>query len=194
MNLTRQLMMSALATLLIVGLTARPAKAHCDRLDGPVVKDAQGALGRGDVTPTLKWIDVKQEHAVKAAFQRALLARKRPAGRAAADRAFFVTLVRLHRQSEGAPFGGLRPAGGPVPPAVAAADSALAGGDVTALRTRLAAALAQSVNQRYERVKGLAPSADKSVAQGRAYVKAYVEYIHYIKHLHGVIRGERSHH
>jgi hypothetical protein len=33
-----------------------PAFAHCDALDGPVVKAAMAALQKGDVTPVLKWV------------------------------------------------------------------------------------------------------------------------------------------
>lgn len=193
MRLAKMMVAVAVATLVTLGAT-RQANAHCDRLDGPVVKDAHRALGTGVVTPVLKWISAEQEPAVKAAFRRALAARETPARRAAADRAFFATLVQLHRQSEGAPFTGLKPAGGPVHPAVAAADGALAGGDTKQLRGRLVAALERAVDQRFDRVKRLSPSADTSVARGREYVKAYVDYVHFIKHLHGVIGGESSHH
>ncbi len=34
----------------------KDAFAHCDTLDGPVVKDARLALDKGDVTGLLKWV------------------------------------------------------------------------------------------------------------------------------------------
>ncbi len=40
--------------------TDKAAFAHCDTLDGPVVKEAQLALEKGDVTGLLKW--VRKEH------------------------------------------------------------------------------------------------------------------------------------
>ena len=194
MNRTIKLILTVMITLLVLGGTSAPASAHCDRLVGPVVADARRALGSGKVAPVLKWITAKQERAIRAAFARTLSARKVKGKRQAADRAFFTTLVKLHRQSEGAPFSGLKPAGGTVHPAVAAADKALAGGDVKALRARLMAALAKNVDARFGRARDLAPEADKSPAKGRAYVKAYVQYVHFIKHLHQVITGGKGHH
>jgi len=41
------------------------AKAHCDPLDGPVVKDAKVALEKGDATPVLKWVKVEHEEEVR---------------------------------------------------------------------------------------------------------------------------------
>jgi hypothetical protein len=40
------------------------AAAHCDTLDGPVVRDARKALAAKDVTPTLKWVRVEDEERV----------------------------------------------------------------------------------------------------------------------------------
>lgn len=48
------------------------ALAHCDTLDGPVVKDAKAALETKDVTPVLKWVAKEREEGVKAAFDNAL--------------------------------------------------------------------------------------------------------------------------
>jgi len=46
--------------------------AHCDTMDGPVVKEAVLALKAGDVTPVLKWVRAEDEAAVKAAFQQTM--------------------------------------------------------------------------------------------------------------------------
>jgi hypothetical protein len=48
------------------------AYAHCDTLDGPVVKDARMALEKGDVTPILKWVKAENETEVRATFNFAL--------------------------------------------------------------------------------------------------------------------------
>jgi hypothetical protein len=54
--------MAAVAGL-AAGLLMAPGtvRAHCDTLDGPVVKTAQEALEKGDVTPVLKWVQNDQE-------------------------------------------------------------------------------------------------------------------------------------
>ena len=117
-----QLSLIATTTALLIASANTAARAHCDRVDGPVVKDAQRALAAGKVTAVLKWVAPQQERAIKEAFQKALTARKNAAHRQAAETAFFSTLVKLHRQSEGARFSGLKPAGSKLHPAVAAAD------------------------------------------------------------------------
>src|SRR5512136_2711206 len=74
------------------------AIAHCDTLDGPVVKDARKALAEGKVTRVLKWVKAKDEGQVRAAFRKALAGRGSGAKvRRAADMRFFETLVRVHR-------------------------------------------------------------------------------------------------
>lgn len=100
--------------------------AHCDTMDGPVVQDARKALAAGDVTPVLKWVQVKDEKSIKAAFNKALAAQGKKQQQAEEKR-FFESLVRIHRAGEGAPFTGLKPAG-EVEPVIAEADKALAGG------------------------------------------------------------------
>ena len=51
------------------------ASAHCDSLDGPVVRDARSALDGGDPTPVLKWVRQEHEPEIRAAFDRALAVR-----------------------------------------------------------------------------------------------------------------------
>lgn len=103
-----------------------PALAHCDTLDGPVVLAAKAALEKKKITPALKWIQPGHEAELKAAFARTLAVRSQgKEARELADQFFFETLVRLHREGEGAPYTGLKPAGTKPDPAVAAADQAL---------------------------------------------------------------------
>ncbi len=82
---------SALALAGALGLTLVPrtALAHCDTLDGPVVKDARVALDAKDVTPVLKWVSHEEEGEIREAFQHALGVRALgPEARALADRFF----------------------------------------------------------------------------------------------------------
>ena len=95
-------------------IAAVPARAHCDTEDGPVVSDAKAALTSGDVTPVLKWVRPADEPEIRTAFATTLAVRGNgDASRKLADRWFFETLVRVHRAGEGAPYTGLKPAGGP---------------------------------------------------------------------------------
>ena len=118
----------------LFALHPRPAFSHCDTLDGPVVKDARTALETRDVTPVLKWVAADNEGEIRQAFAHALAVRGLGAeARSLADRFFFETLVRVHRQGEGAPYTGLQPAGAEVEPGIAASDRALETGSVDTL-------------------------------------------------------------
>lgn len=173
------LAMAALAVL--VCIAPRNAAAHCDTLDGPVIQDARKAIDAKEITPVLKWVQQKDEKVVRAAFKKLFAGPAK--NRQAAEHSFFTTLVKIHRAGEGAPFSGLKPAG-TVEPAVAAADTALAGGSADALVKLVTDDVAAGIRQRYERVTAAYRHKDESVAQGREFVKAYVAYTHYVERLH----------
>jgi hypothetical protein len=98
--------------LTLIGLTPARALAHCDGLDGPVVKAAQRALETRNPALVLIWVQEKDEREIQTAFEQTLAVRElSPQAKALADRFFFETLVRVHRAGEGAPFTGLKPAG-----------------------------------------------------------------------------------
>ena len=167
-------------------LVASPSRAlaHCDTLDGPVVKDARSALEARDVTPVLKWVKAEKEAEVREAFGHALAVRalSRDA-RALADRYFFETLVRIHREGEGAPYNGLKPAGTPIDPAIAASDTALDGGAIDPLVRMISAGAEHGLRQRFAHAAEAKRHADESVEKGRLYVAAYVEFMHYAERL-----------
>ena len=185
--------MRTLALFLVVCALAGGIGAHCDTLDGPVVMDARAALEKGDVTAALKWVRKEDEEAVRGAFARTVKVRALGAdARVLADVHFFETVVRLHRASEGMPFSGLKPAGS-VDPAILAADRALAEGSADELAREIGKHVADGVKERFERARATKLRADESVEAGRAYVAAYVEYVHYVEALHAA-GAERHHH
>jgi len=168
--------------------------AHCDTLEGPVVKDAKMALEKGDVTPVLKWVKKDAESGIRIAFQTALTERaKGKEGREKADMKFFETLVRIHRAGEGESFTGLKPAGA-VEPIVAEADKALETGSVDALTTEMSKHLIHEVKERFDRALEKKKHMNENVDAGREYVEAYVEYVHYIEGMHKAIADRGSHH
>lgn len=177
------------AVVFAVLASAGSASAHCDTLSGPVVSAARIALQRGDVAPVLKWVREAEEPEVRAAFQRTLVVRgASPEARELADLYFFETVVRLHRQGEGEPYTGLKPASS-IDPAIEGADRALETGsvsDVVALVTERAAA---GIRERFALTQSRQTRADESVAAGREYVKAYVAFIQYVERLHLDIAG-----
>lgn len=172
--------LSIAATVTFALAIPQLAAAHCDTLDGPVVQDARKAIEAKDVTPVLKWVKPKDEQEVASAFNKVLSATTRD--REAAQQQFFSTLVKIHREGEGAPFTGLKPAGA-VEPAVAEADKALKSGSPDALVHLVTSGVATGIKDRYQRAAAAYKHKDESVARGREFVEAYVELTHYVERI-----------
>jgi hypothetical protein len=174
----------AAAGVLCLTLVPRAALAHCDTLDGPVVKDARAALESKDVTSVLKWVRQDKEAEIREAFQHALGVRALGSeARALADRFFFETLVRVHREGEGAPYTGLKPAGTAVDPGIAASDRALETGSVDPLVKLLSAEVDKGLRLRFAQAAEAHKHADEGIEPGRRFVAAYVEFMHYAERL-----------
>jgi len=158
-------------------------------MDGPVVKDAQTALAVGDVTGVLKWIEPKHEQEIKQLFQQVLTVRSQgqPA-KALAEKYFFESLVRIHRAGEGAPYTGLKPAG-QVEPVVAASDKALYNKNVDELVKKITQHIDHEIRRRFQAALENKRHVDHSVEAGRAFVRAYVEFTHYMEGLHKALAG-----
>lgn len=184
----------ALATAL-TALVGQPALAHCDTLDGPVVAAARQALQKGDINPVLIWVSKDNEAEIKAVFQKTLTVRKlNPAAKDLADTYFFETLVRVHRQGEGAPYTGLKPAGSDLGPAIPAADKALATGDVEGVRKLLTDSLQSGLREQFEKVRARKNFAAGDIVAGREYVEAYVTYLHYVEGLYEAAKSKAHGH
>ncbi len=186
------------ASLLIVAAwiaIPRLTFAHCDSIDGPVVKSAIRALKEKKVDYVLKWIPADFEHEIKETFKKTLKVRtKGKTARQLADRFFFETLVRLHRQGEGAPYTGLKPAGTDPGPAVTAADHALKKGSANSLVKKINLHAETNLKKLFKRALEKKKHANTNAAAGREYVEAYVAYVHYVENLIKVIHSAQTHH
>lgn len=182
--------------VLLMTLLGAPisAFAHCDTLGGPVVETARSALDKGDVTPLLKWVRTDEEKEIQAAFEKTLAMRTYGSeAKEFADMYFFETLVRIHREGEGAPYTGLKP-GAAIDPAVALADQALESGSIDKLVKVLTNAMANGIRERFAHAYENQKHADDSVTTGREFVESYVVFTHYVEGLHGLIKGNAAHH
>jgi len=182
------------AALAVAGALAlaQVATAHCDTRQGPVVADARLALEQGSIEPVLKWLRPESEAEVREAFRRALAVRGLGAeARELADDSFFETLVRLHRESENAPYTGLKDEA--PDEVIQAADAALAAGTPGALAHQLASAAEAGIRERFARAVAARAHREQSVAAGREYVAAYVELTHYLERLDAAIAGGAAH-
>ena len=174
--------------VLAVGLmlfTPAPLLAHCDGLDGPVVKAARKALDARNPAFALIWVQEKDEREILTAFEQTLAVRAlSPQAKELADRYFFETLVRVHRAGEGAPFTGLKPAGQHFGPAIPAADKAIEDGSVEAVLKLLTEAMHGRLRAHFDEVIDARSFKTNDVTAGRAFVAAYVEFIHYVERLY----------
>lgn len=176
-------------------LHSAPAYAHCDGMDGPVVKAAQEALAKGDVNLVLIWVRKGDEADIREAFDRAMNVRKlSPQARELADTYFFETLVRIHRTGEGASYTGLKPAGRDLGPAIPAADQALKSEDVAPLTNLLVEKMRAGLLERYKRAMATKAFKVQDVDAGREYIEAYVTYIHYVEGMYEAAMNPASGH
>lgn len=167
--------------------------AHCDSFEGPIIPEAQVALRTGDVQPLLKWVEPEHETEITEAFERARsVAKDAPAAKELADLWFLETFVRVHREGEGAPYTGLKPVGA-MDPFYMQADAALAQDSVDELAEQVGNAVASQIRERFAKANHLQESAEESTKAGREFVEAYVEYMHFIEAVHGLLSGEMSH-
>jgi len=176
----------ALAALVLPG----DAFAHCDSMDGPVVVAAQQALETGELEPMLIWVRAEDEAEVRSAFDRVRRVRRQGGEAAAlADRYFFETVVRLHREGEGASYTGLKPAGTDYGRAVPAGDAALASGSVEELRHLLHHLVDHRLDELFAEASHRRDFAPTDVAAGRAFVEAYVHFMHFGEELEALTSG-----
>ncbi|MDO9074278.1 MAG: DUF6448 family protein [Rubrivivax sp.] len=160
------------------------AQAHCDTLDGPVVTDARKALDTGNVNMVLGWVQKKDEAEIRDAFQKSASVRKSGTpGKELADRYFFETLVRVHRAGEGAAYTGLKPAG-EIEPAIAAADRSIETGKLEPVARLVKEEMEHGLHKQFEAVASKKKFNANDVEAARAFVGAYVEYVHYVEALY----------
>jgi hypothetical protein len=178
--------MTALAVLVGILLFApREISAHCDTMDGPVVKAAQRALATKNVNLVLIWTQKKDEAEIRRRFRETLTVRKlNRQARELADNYFFETLVRLHRAGEGEPYTGIEPAGTDMGPVIPVADRALESGSVAPLLKLFSTPAHEEIQTRFKDAVKKKHFNENDVAAGREYVKSYVSFMHYLEHLY----------
>lgn len=175
----------ALVLLGLLLVVPNRALGHCDGMDGPVVKAAKKALATGNVNLVLIWIQKGDESELRSAFEQARSVRELSGeAKALADRYFFETLVRLHRAGEGASYTGLKPAGRDLGPAIPAADKALEEGSAGPLLRLLSDAVQTGANDQFQTTLAKSKFGPNDVEAGRAYVRAYVEFVHYVERIY----------
>ena len=161
---------------------------HCDTMDGPVVKAAQKALEAKDVNLILPWVYKMGEDEMRVAFLKTQEVRKL-GGKAQelADRWFYETAVRLHRQGEGAPYTGLKPGGLDEGPVVPKAERAIQEGSPRVVIDFLSDALRESLERKFSLLTHLKDYDIHDVDAAREYIEAMLDFIVYSHEVHQFI-------
>ncbi|SFN94077.1 DUF6448 family protein [Salegentibacter flavus] len=178
---------------LLILFAALPASAHCDRENGPVAKDAMEALKTGDFNKISIWVGQEQEEELEAKFKQTLAVyNDGDAARQLATDYFMETAVRLHREAEGMPFTGLKPAS-PNPPDIAKAEKALETGDIRPLQILLMEEMEKETSRWFQKALETKKNKEKSVEAGRQWVDSYVKYIVFTHKLYQQIQAGPPH-
>jgi hypothetical protein len=180
------LLLSPLALLLM---------AHCDTMDGPLIKDAQKALESKSISPVLKWIKEEDEEEITKMFEQVLaFSLKNPELTKMLEMYFLETVTRVHRKDEGASYIGLKPAGYPIDPIIKKGDLSLETGSAEEVAELLSKEIKKEILKRFEKALKLKNKADEDPDIGRHYIEAYADYIHLIEHLHKLLKSPSEHH
>jgi len=193
-----RILIAPLIILSLLILSTNVTFAHCDTMDGPVIKDAKNAIAKNNINYVLKWIQPQDENELKNAFLLMMKVRiLSPDATILADKYFFETLVRLHRSGEGVPFTGVKPSGTPIDEKILAADKSIETGNLSPLKELVPKELIPELEKRFIKVMSLKDYDANNVEAGRAYIESYVQFFKFAEgeeENHNVVHQEGTSH
>lgn len=158
-------------------LLATNASAHCDTMDGPVIRDAKTAIAKNNLNYVLKWVHSDAEAELREVFNLSMKVRNHGTdAQKLADMYFFETLIRLHRNGEGVSYTGLKPSGTPVDRKILLADEAIEKNNLQPLDGVIPHERFHELEERFQKVISLKNFDPDNVEAGREYVEAYVSF------------------
>jgi len=168
--------------------------AHCDGIDGPVVKASIEALENKDVNLVLMWVKEEYENEVREAFEQTLKVREfSPEAKELADKYFFETVVRLHRSGEGEDYTGLKPAGRDLGPVIPLADQAIENGSIDELVHLIIHSVENKLKENFEEVIHLKDYDRNDPEAGRKFAEAYVRFLHHAEKIYELNQHSNLH-
>ena len=151
--------------------------AHCDTMDGPLIKDARIAIRQNNINYVLKWVRTENESEIKNAYSLMMKVRElSPEARELAEKYFFETIVRVHRSGEGVPYTGVKPSGTPIDEKILAADKSIESGNLSPLTEMELKDKMPELTARFDKVMSLKNFDVNNVKAGREYIEAYVQF------------------
>lgn len=156
--------------------------AHCDSMEGPVIKDAQKALDNNNVNIVLKWVPKEHEKELINSFEKTQKVRKQNAeSKELADNYFFETLVRIHRAGEGVAYTGIKPVGTKIDDNILEADKVVESGKIDHLLKMLPEKKHKEVKKLFDYIVALNKYDVNDVEAGRKWVDANVHFFHFVE-------------
>lgn len=170
------------------------SSAHCDSMEGPVVKASQKSLETGNLNYVLVWVRAEDEKEIKEMFDKVNKVRTlSPEAKELAEMYFFETVVRVHRMGEGVAYTGLKPVGYHPAKGIEAADIAIEKGSVENVLSHLDKKYHSKVTELFDNLQSKKDYDVNDVKAGREYVEAYVHFIHYVEGLFNGVEVNETH-
>ncbi|HEY7750904.1 MAG TPA: DUF6448 family protein [Ignavibacteriaceae bacterium] len=183
-----------LITVLLSIITFNNLSAHCDSMEGPVVKASQKALETGNINYVLVWVREEDEPEIITLFYKVNEVRTlSPEAKELADMYFFESVVRVHRMGEGVGYTGLKPAGYKPEEGIEAADIAITQNSLDPVYTHLDEAQNPKIKEYFTDLQSKKDYDVNDLKAGREYVEAYVHFIHYVEAQFGGRESESTH-
>lgn len=175
---------------LFIFIFTNTVSAHCDSMEGPVVKASIKALETGNINYVLVWVRAEDEKEIKEMFAKVNKVRSlSPEVKEFADMYFFETVVRVHRMGEGVGYTGLKPAEYKPEEGIEAADIAIEKNSVENILSHLDEKYHSKVKELFDDLQSKKNYNVDDLTAGREYVESYVHFIHYVE---GLFKGEEN--
>ncbi|QQS35041.1 MAG: hypothetical protein IPM56_12345 [Ignavibacteriales bacterium] len=170
------------------------SNAHCDSVEGPVIKAAQKSLETGNVNYVLIWIPEKDEPEIRRLFNKVLQNRNLNNDvNNLLTNYFFETVVRLHRMGEGVAYTGIKDATFKPEPGISEADNAIVLGSLGEISSSLPDEKYAELEEYFSEVIKKKNYNTDDLQAGRDYVKSYVHFIHYVEELFTDSKNKSTH-
>ena len=173
-----------ITVLYVLVSTFNETLAHCDSIEGPVVKASQKALDTGNINYALVWVRAEDEQEIITMFDEVNKVRTlSPEAKELADMYFFETVVRVHRMGEGVGYTGLKPAAYKPDEGIEAADMAIEANSLDPVYAHLDEEENPELKEYFTELQSTKNYDIDDLKAGREYVAAYVHFIHYVEAL-----------
>ncbi len=173
-----------LLSVITIILSLSDLNAHCDSIEGPVVKASQKALETENINYVLVWVRAEDEQEIKAIFDKVNNVRTlSPEVKELVDMYFYETVVRVHRMGEGVGYTGLKPAEYQPEEGIEAADIAIDENSLDRIYAHLDEAQNPKIKDYFADMQSKKDYDVNDLKAGREYVEAYVHFIHYVEFL-----------